>query len=79
MLVVVLVCIECNVLNMKLSQYLEKSGRSASALAADVGVSVSTITRAAKGETLPTRKLMAKIYEATGKKVHPRTYLQIEP
>lgn len=64
---------------MNLAQYLQRPGRTATALADEVGVSVSTITRAAKGETLPSRKLMTKIYEATGKKVHPRTYLQFNP
>jgi len=62
---------------MTLAEYLKKSGRTATSLAKQVGCATSTITRAAKGQTLPTRTLMTKIYLATGQLVHPRTYLEL--
>jgi transcriptional regulator with XRE-family HTH domain len=64
---------------MNLAEYLQTPGRTATALAAQVGCSVSTITRAANGETLPTRKMMTRIYEATGRRVHPRSYTETIP
>lgn len=47
---------------MKLSDYLKIEGNSASRLAESAGVAVSTITRAAKGEIMPSRQLMEAIY-----------------
>lgn len=64
---------------MNLAEYLQTPGHTATALAAQVGCSVSTITRAAKGETLPNRKTLNRIYEATGRRVHPRSYLEAIP
>lgn len=51
---------------MRLKSYLSLEGNSASKLAEEVGVAVSTITRAASGETLPnpaTRKLILQATE----------------
>lgn len=64
---------------MNLAEYLQTPGTTATALAAEVGCSVSTITRAAKGETLPNRRTMDRIYKATGRRVHPRSYLEMIP
>lgn len=51
---------------MKLRQWLDIPGNSASRLAEQLGVSLSTITRAAEGVTIPSRKLMPRIVAATG-------------
>ncbi|WP_278984094.1 helix-turn-helix domain-containing protein [Sphingobium yanoikuyae] len=64
---------------MNLAEYLQTPGKSATALATEIGCAVSTITRAANGETLPSRKMMNRIYEATGRRVHPRSYLETIP
>lgn len=50
---------------MKLLDYLAQPGKTASALAADCGVAVSTITRAAKGEIDPSGALMKDIFKYT--------------
>jgi len=54
---------------MRLKAYLSLHGNSASKLALVVGVAVSTITRAASGETLPNPSTRNLINEATGGKV----------
>lgn len=59
---------------MTLKNYLAQPGKSATALANETGVSVSTITRAAEGQTIPSRDLMAKIAEATGGFVLPNDF-----
>ena len=63
-----------NIVSMKLAEYLEIEGNSASKLAAETGVAVSTITRAAKGEITPSRNLMALIHEKTGGQVTPNDF-----
>jgi predicted transcriptional regulator len=60
---------------MKLSAYLEIDGNSATRLAEATGVSVSTITRAAKGEIKPSLTLMTSIYEKTSGAVSPNDFL----
>jgi transcriptional regulator with XRE-family HTH domain len=62
---------------MKLADYLDAEKVSATTLADRVGVSVSTITRAARGEILPSRELMGKIFEATGEAVTPNDFFGI--
>lgn len=62
---------------MTLSDYLDTERVSASALAEKLGVSVSTITRAAKGEVLPSRDLMGKLFEETGGAVTPNDFFGI--
>ena len=62
---------------MKLAEYLETEGNSASKLAQSLGVAVSTITRAAKGENTPSRKLMAAIYTETQGKVTPNDFWDV--
>lgn len=52
---------------MKLSAYIAQ--HTAKAVAAQCGVSVSTITRIAKHEQHPRPRLIGKIIEATGGKV----------
>lgn len=54
---------------MRLKAYLSLDGNSASKLAEAVGVAVSTITRAANGETLPNLETRKRITAATGGKV----------
>lgn len=54
---------------MRLKAYLALEGNSASKLAAAVGVAVSTITRAASGETLPGAATRKRIFEETGEAV----------
>ncbi|WP_411340340.1 helix-turn-helix transcriptional regulator [Sphingopyxis sp. J-6] len=50
---------------MRLKSYLAQDGKSASKLAEAVGVAVSTITRAAAGETLPNASTRKRILEET--------------
>jgi transposase len=62
---------------MTLADYLKLDGRSATALAAKCGVGVSTITRAANGDTLPGRALMASLFEHTDGMVTPNDFFGI--
>lgn len=61
-------------MGMTLKDYLAREGHTATKLAQATGVSVSTITRAADGETIPNRKLMASIAEKTGGAVMPNDF-----
>lgn len=54
---------------MRLKAYLAEDGQSASKLASAVGVAVSTITRAASGETLPGAATRQRIAEETDGRV----------
>ena len=63
---------------MKLSDYMKKRGLSATALADDLGVSVSTVTRAARGEAIPSKSLMASIHKLTCGKVAPVDFYDLE-
>ncbi len=62
---------------MTLADYLEAKKVSATALADQANVSVSTITRAARGEIIPSRDLMAKIFEVTNGAVTPNDFFGI--
>lgn len=62
---------------MTLKDYLAQAGNTATKLAEATGVSVSTITRAAEGRTMPTRELMANIFKATGGAVTPNDFFGI--
>lgn len=62
---------------MTLKDYLAQPGNTATKLAGEVGVSVSTITRAAEGSTMPTRDLLGKIYAETAGAVTPNDFLGI--
>lgn len=62
---------------MTLKDYLAQEGNTATKLADATNVSVSTITRAADGSTLPSRDLMSKIHEATGGMVTPNDFFGI--
>lgn len=62
---------------MTLADYLAQPGQSATALARDVGVAVSTITRASKGEIVPTGRLMQAIFEKTRGVVTPNDFLKV--
>lgn len=59
---------------MTLKDYLALPGHSATMLATQVGVSVSTITRAAEGKTIPGRDLMQSIAEKTRGAVMPNDF-----
>ncbi len=63
---------------MKLSDYMEKRSLSATALAEQLGVSVSTVTRAVKGEAVPSKSLMASIHKLTSGKVTPSDFYDLE-
>ncbi len=56
---------------MTLADYLDLPGKTATALAAEVGCSLSTITRIAKGQTQPRRQLAKKILNCTKGLVEP--------
>jgi transcriptional regulator with XRE-family HTH domain len=62
---------------MTLKDYLAQEGNTATKLADETGVSVSTITRAADGSTMPSRELMANIFKATGGTVTPNDFFGI--
>lgn len=62
---------------MKLADYLSLEGNSATKLAEDIGVAVSTITRAAKGEITPSGKLMEDIYRRTAGVVAPNDFFDL--
>lgn len=60
---------------MRLSEYLEMPGQSASALARECNVAVSTITRVAKRTKAPSIKLMIAIRAATKNAVTANDFL----
>lgn len=62
---------------MKLTTYLEEQGLSATAFAERLGVSPSTVTRAAKGEILPSRDMLRRIYDETAGAVTPNDFVGI--
>ena len=62
---------------MKLKDYLALDGNTASKLASDCGVAVSTITRAANGDIMPARILMAAIYQHTAGEVTPNDFYDV--
>ena len=62
---------------MTLSDYLKETGKTASELAVELDTAVSTITRAAKGELIPSRPLMEAIHHATNGKVSPNDFYGI--
>lgn len=62
---------------MTLTDYLAQPGKTASEVAAEAGVAVSTITRAAKGTIAPTPELMRRIFNATGGAVTPNDFVGV--
>lgn len=62
---------------MTLTQYMQSEGITAMALAQKLGVSVSTVTRAARGEVIPKPDQMRAIFKATGGKVQPNDFYGI--
>lgn len=66
-------------LSMTLKDYLALPGHTATALALETGASVSTITRAAEGKTIPSRKLMNLIAEKTRGAVMPNDFFGVAP
>jgi len=61
---------------MKLKTYLEKERMTASEFAERIGVFPSTITRAVKGEAMPSPKLMKQIMDATAGEVSPNDWFE---
>jgi len=59
---------------MKLKTYLEKTRRTASSLALEIGVYPSTITRIIHGESVPDWTTMEAIHAATGGRVRPNDF-----
>lgn len=59
---------------MNLATYLEKHDMTATAFAAKIGVSIATVTRAARGEIMPSPETMRRIIEATNGKVTPNDF-----
>lgn len=64
-------------MGMTLADYLKADGNRASDLANAIGVAVSTITRAARGETIPSRELMQAIHRHTDGAVTPNDFFGI--
>jgi DNA-binding XRE family transcriptional regulator len=64
----------CNMVGMTLKEYLAASNRTASEVAKALGVSVSTITRAARGETIPAASIMLALADYTKGKVKPHDF-----
>ncbi len=62
-------------LGMKLQDWLNFKDLTATAFAADVGCSVSTITRACKGERVPDPDTLKKIGEKTDGLVTPNDFM----
>lgn len=62
---------------MTLKDYLALPGHTATTLALETGASVSTITRAAEGKTIPNRKLMGLIAEKTKGAVMPNDFFAV--
>lgn len=62
---------------MKLSEYIKLDGNTATALAEKAGVSVSSITRAAKGDIYPSADLMRLIIEHTDGAVRPDDFFDL--
>lgn len=60
--------------SMTLGDYLKKRQMTAKAFAAEIGVHVSTITRAVKGTQLPKPDTMGAIAEATNQQVTPADF-----
>lgn len=67
----------CKLSSMTLADYLDQDGHSATALASKCKVEVSTITRAARGDTIPSKPLMEKLFEHTGGQVTPNDFFGI--
>ena len=63
---------------MKLSAYLAKNRLTASAFAERIGVSVSTVTRIINGQRRPDLNTAALIESATGRKVRPQDFYELE-
>ena len=64
---------------MTLSDYLASPGHTATDLAARLKVSVSTITRVAKGDQKPSHDLISAIVSATEGAVTPNDFFQFVP
>lgn len=59
---------------MRLRAYLKEHGITASQFAVQIDRSISTVTRAMRGEVIPDKATMEKIVAATGGKVQPNDF-----
>jgi transcriptional regulator with XRE-family HTH domain len=62
---------------MRLQGYLKQQNITASQFADRIGRSVSTVTRAARGEIIPDSETMRRIVEKTGGAVTPNDFYDI--
>jgi transcriptional regulator with XRE-family HTH domain len=61
---------------MNLKTYLDTEGITASEFATRIGVAVSTITRSARGEAIPSVETMRLIIDATNGRVTPNDFYE---
>ena len=62
---------------MKLSDYLEAEGISQGEFATKAGVSHTAVSRALSGDRLPGRNVMERIFRATGGRVTPNDFFNL--
>lgn len=59
---------------MNLASYLEENNLTATAFADRIGVAIATVTRAARGEIMPSPETMKRIMQETNGKVTPNDF-----
>jgi transcriptional regulator with XRE-family HTH domain len=64
---------------MLLSDFLKTNGITLAAFAEEIGTSAATVSRISDGLVVPRRKLLVRIYEATGGQVCPNDLTGIHP
>jgi hypothetical protein len=64
---------------MLLSDFLKTDGITLAAFAEEIGTSAATVSRISDGLVVPRRKLLVRIYEATGGQVCPNDLTGIHP
>ncbi len=72
-------CNICKNAVMRLREYLVAEKMTASQFAVRIERSVSTVTRAARGEVLPDRDTMRRIVEETDGAVRPNDFHDFDP
>jgi transcriptional regulator with XRE-family HTH domain len=64
---------------MKLTEFLRTRGVTMAAFAEEIGTTAATVSRISDGLVIPRRKLLVRIYEATGGLVCPNDLVGIHP
>lgn len=64
----------CNISGMNLASYLEQNNLTATVFAQRIGVAIATVTRAARGEIMPSPETMRRIIDATDGQVTPNDF-----